>query len=89
MAVIIRLVSPARGGTSPSDGHYIMAFDPDGHGGRGDLRTTGDPGKAKRFDSPADAREFWRQRSSIQPLRADGKPNRPLTAFTVEVLEVV
>lgn len=66
-------------------GSYLQSYDPDANGGRGDAVWTNDPANARRFDSPVDAWECWRQTSTVQPLRADGKPNRPLTAFTVTI----
>jgi hypothetical protein len=54
--------------------------------GRGNTLITPDPQRAKRFETNAQAFEFWRQQSKAVPLRPDGKPNRPLTAYTVEIL---
>jgi len=31
---------------------------------------------------------YWRRRSTVCPTRPDGKPNRPGTAFTVEIITV-
>ena len=44
--------------------------------------TTSDIRRACVFTTPEAAFEFYRQARGI---RADGKPNRPLTAFTIEV----
>ena len=52
--------------------------------GRGRARWTADPKKALIFPSFLEAFDFWRQRSTTVPIRDDGKPNRPLTAYTVE-----
>jgi hypothetical protein len=49
---------------------------------------TTNPAWALRFENGGDAMRFWRQQSILQPLRDDGKPNRPLTAFTVEIGEL-
>lgn len=32
--------------------------------------------------------DYWRQPSATMPVRADGNPNCPLTAYTVEVGEM-
>lgn len=56
--------------------------------GRGHTTFTRDRTRAVSFDSPADAIEYWRQQSKTVPTRPDGKPNRPLTAFTVEILSL-
>jgi hypothetical protein len=41
--------------------------------------------KALRFPDKATAMVAWSQQSLRIRLRPDGRPNRPLTAFTVEV----
>lgn len=51
----------------------------------GMLVSTDDPADARRFDTFAEAVECWRQQSTVSPFRPDGLPNRPLTAFTVEI----
>ena len=38
-----------------------------------------------RFATRGDAMNFWRAPSKTRPTRMDGKPNRPLTALTVEI----
>lgn len=43
---------------------------------------------AMRFPSVSEAFDFWRQRSKTVPNRPDGKPNRPLTAVSVEIIKV-
>ena len=54
--------------------------------GYGKLSLTGDPARAMRFADTGEAMMFWTQVSRTVPVRdTDGKPNRPLTVFTVEV----
>lgn len=43
---------------------------------------------ALRFRDPAAAIRTWQMQSVTVPLRADGRPNRPLTAFTVELARI-
>jgi hypothetical protein len=43
---------------------------------------------AQRFKDAGEALEFWRQVDKKVPVRSDGKPNRPLTMFTVEIVTV-
>jgi hypothetical protein len=64
---------------------WVRAFDPDGSGGLGTIVLTADLDTAIRFANLESAVTFWQQQSTLQPLRDDGKPNRPLTAFTVVV----
>lgn len=49
---------------------------------------TRDPAEALTFDSFAHGFEFWRQESTSIPVRPDGRPNRPLTAFGIECVDI-
>lgn len=53
--------------------------------GRGETVFTDRIHEALTFLSPMEAMQFWQQQSLAVPLRPDGKPNRPLTAFTCEI----
>lgn len=64
-------------------GKFLKDFDPDAYGGAGLATWTDDQAQAKQFFSAADAMLEWKRQSTVQPLRADGKPNRPLTAYSV------
>lgn len=72
-------------GTDDMRGQYLREFDPDAHDGRGEAVWTDDISLAKKFDSVGSAMAAWKQQSAVRPVRPDGKPNRPLTAFTVSV----
>jgi hypothetical protein len=83
---VIRLLAMADAAPCPVAGEFVKTFDPDAADGRGLLATTDTPGHAKRFETAAEAWEFWRQTSRTHPVRlTDGKPNRPMTAFTVSI----
>ena len=69
-------------------GHYLQWSDPDAKGGRGDERWTGDIKKAKHFATFAEAMDCWTAQSTKRPYRPDGRPNKPLTAFSISVEEV-
>jgi hypothetical protein len=88
MAAVIRIVERADGSLSPEAGQYVVWFDHNGEFGRG--AGTFDPRKdyALRFDSGAAAMEFWARVASRYQTRDDGLPNKPLTAYTVEIEEV-
>lgn len=94
MAVVILLVTYADGHTTPVDGQYLVDYDPTwldiGEYGLliKTLKTSPDIADAKRFDDAGAAFECWRMVSPNNPMRPDGKPNRPLTAFTVELVTV-
>jgi hypothetical protein len=64
-------------------GNYLQSFDVEAYDGRGDATFTPHISEALKFDSVSDAMECWRKQSQTRPLRPDGKPNRPLTAFNV------
>jgi hypothetical protein len=63
---------------------YLEGYDADANDGGGDAAWTADPDKAMRFANATDVLMFWRQQSKVKPRREDGRPNRPLTAWTVE-----
>lgn len=88
MTKVIRCVGLAgttQTGQGAPVGAYLVEYDPDAHDGRGGATWTEHLMWARRFDDAAAALEFWRQPSTVRPTREDGEPNRPLTAFTVEV----
>lgn len=68
-----------------NDPLWVMAYDPDARNGIGKVDFTGDPAKAIRFPDAVAAWEFWRQQSKVAPFRDDGKPNRPLTEYTITI----
>jgi len=64
-------------------GPYLEWSDPDANDGAGDERWTNDRDKAKRFASFMDVMDCWKAQSRKRPFRSDGRPNRPLTAYSV------
>lgn len=87
MTVLIRIIELAGlgAGRTPESGLYLKAMDFDARDGRGHLVVTDDPAEAMPFDTARAAMEFYRTSSKVRPLRPDRRPNRPLTAFTVEI----
>lgn len=83
----IRIERLGDGKATPLGGKFVCTFDPEPHGGRGNLTVTANPFEALAFATMEDAIRFWRQTSKTVPVRHDGKPNRPLTAYTVEFFE--
>lgn len=67
---------------------YVKFYNPDAHDGQGETDWTDDPLEAVAFDSFDAALDYWRQISTVRPLRADGMPNRPLTALTIEIEKI-
>lgn len=72
-------------GGGPMIGAWLESFDVDAHDGRGAATFTRDPSRALRFADHRAALATWKTRSRVRPWRDDGKPNRPLTAYTCEV----
>jgi hypothetical protein len=70
------------------DATYLESYDIEDYGGRGSAAWAQDKNKAMRFTSVAHAMRVWNTQSKTMPIRADGKPNKPLTAFTVEIKEI-
>lgn len=67
------------------DGMYLAGYDVEAFEGRGTSSWTENRFDAMLFADHKTAFEIWRKQSETLPLRPDGKPNRPLTAFTVEI----
>ena len=77
----------------PTEGQYLEWFDLEAHGPMGPYPTgqvsfTPTLERALRFDTAALALETWKRQSRKAPLRPDGEPNRPLTAFTMAIVPV-
>lgn len=85
--ILMKIVGFADGSTSEYDDQFLERFDPEYDHGLGRIWTTPDPDKAMRFTSLAEALTTWKTQSTVRPLRADGKPNRPLTAVTVTFVD--
>ena len=64
-------------------GQWLKSYDPEAHRGRGAAEWTDLPADAMQFPGPAEAFRYWKQTSRTRPVRPDGQPNRPLTAFTI------
>lgn len=82
MAYVIRLIDDTT--HTFDEPVWLRSLDVDAHDGLGDVRLTHDREQAARFASIETAWECWTRTSTVRPLRPDGKPNRPLTAYTVE-----
>lgn len=63
---------------------YVERFDVDYAGGMGAAWLTTEVAKAQVFPNLPTLFEAWRKQSTVRPLRDDGKPNRPLTAYSIE-----
>ena len=70
-------------GDGTVSGQWLESFDAEANDGWGDAVFTDDITKAMKFPSMNEAFELWKTTSKTRPKRPDGKPNRPLTAFTI------
>lgn len=89
MAVVMRILGRAMAGgwqDSPESGKYLRDFNPDAFDGTGAELLVRDPKQALRFATAAEALRVWQTTSTVQPRRPDGLPNRPLTAYSVELV---
>lgn len=64
---------------------WLQSFDLDANEGRGFVGITQVESEAMVFPDFRAAFETWRKTSEKYPVRPDGKPNRPLTAYTAEI----
>lgn len=71
-------------GVSPS-GAWVRSCNVDARDGRGYVEITTQRALAMTFDGVGAALDYYRRQSTVQPLRDDEKPNRPLTAYTIEI----
>lgn len=84
-AKVIRVIGFANGVPCPHAGLYVQTFDFDAHDGRGLGIFTPDKVDALKFPDGQAAFLFWQTQSKVKPTRPDGRPNRPLTAATVDI----
>lgn len=87
-AFAIRLIGKANEPELPTP-HYMRELDVEAVDGFGAVLLTTDISEAQVFESAYAALECWRKQSKTRPLRDDGQPNRPLTAYTIEIVGVV
>ena len=87
MSVVIRAVGFASGEPCEHRGWYLMSFDFDAWEGLGEGEFTPDIEEAKQFKDFAQAIKFWQTQSKVNPIRRDGRPNRPLTCLSITVVE--
>lgn len=90
MTVLMRCVDLAgvcvNGRGDDASGQYLKRYDPEAYDGRGEVTWTPDRAEARRFETAAEAMALWRSSPVSRPLREDFLPNRPLTAYTVELV---
>lgn len=89
MTQFVMLVRGYPGEEEPTTNRYLKASDPDYRADglaqypTGLVELTHVMEDARRFDTIGALFECWKEQSIKVPLRPDGKPNRPLTAYTI------
>jgi hypothetical protein len=84
---IIQIIGLVTGGRTPFDSQFVVEYDasrPDSSGSPNSchLVTTPNLDEATRY-SEQDAFKLWRAVDRRNPVRGDGKPNRPLRMFKI------
>ena len=62
---------------------YVREYDADGLDGYGRVEFTGEVHEALRFTGLPELLACWSTTSSTRSVRTDGRPNRPLTAYSI------
>lgn len=70
----------------PPTGQYLKTFDPEAHQGLGFAEWTKNLDEAMQFTDQEAALRCWATVPHRRPTRPNGQLNKPLTAFTVEIL---
>lgn len=85
MSATIKILGLVNGQPTEHDGRYLALFSLECEPGTMVLDTVEDPADAQVFPSAKEAFELWKTVDPRAPVRRDGKPNRPFTAFTIQV----
>ncbi|MBU6232519.1 hypothetical protein KGP36_07855 [Patescibacteria group bacterium] len=89
MMYAIKIVECPDGSQNESCGKFLMDCDFEAREGRGEIGVCENIFDAMHFDSLLHAVSYWRTQSTTVPRRpTDGKPNRPLTAYSVKFEKV-
>jgi len=90
MSVVMKLLAWADGQPLRCAGEYVRTLDVQAASRDLDwLTTTPDIALALRWPDPGAARRQWKEILKSDPVRADGKPNRPMTALTIQLVRVL
>ncbi len=91
--IVVRLLGRYDMQPTPADGEFVVEYDPrlEWDLQAGDrtfkLATSFRIEEARGFDSAAEAFRYLQQVCPNEPVRRDGRPNRPLSAFHMEISE--
>jgi hypothetical protein len=88
MTAVIKCMGIAGPFSCADTGRYLKSCNFEALGGRGLTVFTDDLNQAMKFKTKGEAMDYWRTQSKTKPYRFDGKPNRPLTAYHVEITDI-
>lgn len=87
---VIRILACADGaplkGLEGGPNLFVESYRLDDAAGRGAVVFTHEPAKARRFDTKTACFAAWSATHQRAPVRPDGRPNKPLTAYHAEFL---
>jgi hypothetical protein len=87
VSIIIRLIGRVDGQRTEADGHYVNFYDPELKDGACTLAHGSDPRAAHHFPTLEAAIAYYRQVCPNMPEDSPGHTNRPLTVYTIELVE--
>lgn len=87
MSFVIKCVGVGADDTGPLVGQYLRDWDLEADQGRGTSVWAPEINQAAVFASMAAALGAWHAQCTSVPVRPDGMPNRPLTAYAVEITD--
>ena len=88
MSFVIQCWGYANGFRSDFDGQYLKSYEPNGDPAFGLGEWTNNISEAIKFETLDEALSKWKKERTVNPIkRIDGKPDRPLTAFNIEIKE--
>lgn len=85
MPCVVIVEGTAIGHKTPHDRRYVVAWNPNTIEGTLALTSTADRSKARVFEDIDTVFNEWSAISTVQPLRHDLMPNRPLKAVNMTV----
>lgn len=84
--VVMKVWGRTNGSWIPERDTYLKSYDPEAFDGIGHAEFTADIKDALVMQDTAEFFRIWSAIPQNRPTRADGSPNKPLTAYDVEVV---
>lgn len=85
----LKIVCVADGSATPLAGRYVRRWHPSAsHPGLPMIDAVSNPAGARTFATWTEALDYWQGVNRKHPVRPDGRPNRPMTAYTCEVVPI-